>query len=64
MHFSKPTLENVALLGGGALAVSFLLPKVVKGSTSKKLSGALFTLGGLALLGAAGVVAEQKLLKA
>ncbi len=64
MNLSNPTLENVALLGGGAVAASFLLPKVIKGKHSRQLSSLLLTVGGLALLGAAGVVAEKKLLKA
>lgn len=64
MNLSKPTLENVFILGGSAVAASILLPKVLKGKTSKKLSGALLTAGGLALMGATAVFAEKKLLRA
>jgi hypothetical protein len=64
MNLSNPTLKDVAVGGALAVAASYLLPKVVKGKMSRTLSGALFTVGGLALLGAGAVYGEKKLLRA
>lgn len=64
MHIMNPSLKDVAVAGAAAVAASYLLPKVMKGSTSKKISHALMTAGGLALLGAGAVYGEKKLLRA
>lgn len=62
MNLMNPSVKDVALAGALALGASLLLPKVLKGKTSKKLASVLMPVGGLALLGAGAVMAEKKLL--